>query len=331
MEHRSRGYAHYARENFDEAAAEYGEAIRLRPGVSVYYNDRGLAYLSKKDFDNAVADFNSAIRIDPDTIRYRFNRAQAHRGKKDFDKALADLDAVMRFEPDNADAKQTLRAVRRERIRSLMEVPHPKALLSGHLGFNINNYGKSYENDLGVGVRYELDGAYFLRNDGLHKFGVGLRASGDYGVGYGSIYSGRDTSYALITERAMSARLKPTYRLGSPKRHIDAQFLLDIPFYSQRSSFVMRDNGRYGLMNETPKINLGYAAGLGVRYGIVGINYEYPISSGGQAAVNASAFVTLVNPDDCSKIGMEVVPTVDFRWGGGVWNLIISLGVVFSY
>ena len=48
-----------SRKNYDQAIADYDDAIRLDPGGSpVRYTGRGYAWSQKKDYEKAIADYD---------------------------------------------------------------------------------------------------------------------------------------------------------------------------------------------------------------------------------------------------------------------------------
>ncbi len=79
---------------YDDAIADYTEAIRLNPEYYWAYNDREAAYNKKGDFRHTIADFTEMIRLDPENgeayhIRggAYFLRGQKSKAEADFDKA----------------------------------------------------------------------------------------------------------------------------------------------------------------------------------------------------------------------------------------------------
>ena len=50
---------------WEEAMAEYDEAIRLDPQLALAYNNRGVAYKNLGKHQRAIEDFDAAIRLDP--------------------------------------------------------------------------------------------------------------------------------------------------------------------------------------------------------------------------------------------------------------------------
>ncbi|MGO9108438.1 MAG: tetratricopeptide repeat protein, partial [Thermoguttaceae bacterium] len=65
-----RGVAYLRDLAYDNAIADFTEAIRLSPTCTTAYNFRGLASLAnaclgKGEYGKAIADFTEAIRLDP--------------------------------------------------------------------------------------------------------------------------------------------------------------------------------------------------------------------------------------------------------------------------
>jgi tetratricopeptide (TPR) repeat protein len=89
--------------DYDGAIADLDEAIRLQPGVSLYWRHRGLIRAFKGDYDRALADLDEAIRLDPAAADGYNKRAQVRTRKKDYDGTLADSEDAIRREPRNGD------------------------------------------------------------------------------------------------------------------------------------------------------------------------------------------------------------------------------------
>ena len=92
----------YAEEfgDYDVAAIEYGEAIKIDPGYREAYLRRGVAYEIYGHFDRAIADFSKAIVLDPSFGRayhllgiLRKSMGDNAKGDRDMEKAKQ-LDAT---------------------------------------------------------------------------------------------------------------------------------------------------------------------------------------------------------------------------------------------
>jgi Zn-dependent protease len=57
------------------AAADFDEAIRLRPGQAPYHVNRGLSYAHQGQYDRAVEDYLEAVRLDPRLSAAQINLA----------------------------------------------------------------------------------------------------------------------------------------------------------------------------------------------------------------------------------------------------------------
>ena len=64
------------------------------------YRNRGRAYLFKDDYDQAIADFTEAIQIDPEFSAAHFARGDAYRKKGDYDQAIADFTEAIQIDPE---------------------------------------------------------------------------------------------------------------------------------------------------------------------------------------------------------------------------------------
>jgi tetratricopeptide (TPR) repeat protein len=100
----AKGNLAYQSGKFDEAIADYGDALRLNPNDAVTYGARGTAYARKGDFDKAIADFTDFIRLDPDFVGAYVQRGLAYDGKGDYARAIADYDRALRIDPDRTEA-----------------------------------------------------------------------------------------------------------------------------------------------------------------------------------------------------------------------------------
>ncbi len=103
-----RGNDRFNLKEYDEAIADFDEAIRLNPNDSAAaYYDRGLVWVvAHKNFHKAISDFDQAIRLKypyPDGCYCA--RALCWDGLGEHDKAIADVDHVIRGNPKDALAR----------------------------------------------------------------------------------------------------------------------------------------------------------------------------------------------------------------------------------
>jgi tetratricopeptide (TPR) repeat protein len=98
----SRALAYENERDYDHALQDYTEAIRLNPNYAGTFNNRGNVYASKHDYDRAIQDYDEAIRLDPRHVTAFIGRANAYSEKGDYDRAFLDYDAAVRVNPRNA-------------------------------------------------------------------------------------------------------------------------------------------------------------------------------------------------------------------------------------
>jgi tetratricopeptide (TPR) repeat protein len=98
--HYSRGSALLDKKNCDGALADFDAAVRLRPTDPSHHGGRGLVFYScKKDFRQAAAAFGNVIRLSPrDAAAYDI-RGTSRRYFGDLDGSLADETAAIRLQP----------------------------------------------------------------------------------------------------------------------------------------------------------------------------------------------------------------------------------------
>jgi tetratricopeptide (TPR) repeat protein len=91
----ARGNAKHALKRYDEAIADYGLALALRPGAATLYYDRGNALKEKGDAVGAIADFDQALALNPNLGLAYFGRAEALANRGERDRAVRDYEKVI--------------------------------------------------------------------------------------------------------------------------------------------------------------------------------------------------------------------------------------------
>jgi len=64
-EHFERGFDHFQQEKWDEAIAEFQEAIRLDPGFGAAYEGLGYSYVGKREFEKAIEALEKYLQLVP--------------------------------------------------------------------------------------------------------------------------------------------------------------------------------------------------------------------------------------------------------------------------
>jgi len=95
----NRAFLYAVNKHYDQAIADYTEAIRLNPQSALTFDARGFVYAAKEDYDRAIADYNEAIRLNPEFGTAFNNRGFAYAAKEDYDRAIADYYEAIRLNP----------------------------------------------------------------------------------------------------------------------------------------------------------------------------------------------------------------------------------------
>ena len=91
----NRGNAHCCKADYEPAIADYTEAVRLDPRNAWAFGNRGKTHAMRGDLAKAIADFTRVLHLDPKNVRARWDRAQSYAQLGQYDKALADYDAAV--------------------------------------------------------------------------------------------------------------------------------------------------------------------------------------------------------------------------------------------
>jgi tetratricopeptide (TPR) repeat protein len=94
--------------DLDGVIKEQREAIRLKPDFAEAYNNLAVAIGSKGDLDGAIKAEREAIRLKPDYASAHFNLAVALQDKGDRQSAIAEYRRTLELQPGNAKAQADL-------------------------------------------------------------------------------------------------------------------------------------------------------------------------------------------------------------------------------
>ncbi len=89
--------------DFDRAIADYSEAIRLDPKYFYAWQARGQMWLNRGFPDRAISDFNVALKLYPNWTMVLEGRARAWQAKRDFNRAMTDFNEIIRIAPKYAE------------------------------------------------------------------------------------------------------------------------------------------------------------------------------------------------------------------------------------
>ena len=78
--------------------------IRLKSNDVLAYYNRGVAKVALGCYEDAIADFDEAIRLKPDHVQAYFNRGLAKVKLERYEEAIADFDEAIQLKSDYIDA-----------------------------------------------------------------------------------------------------------------------------------------------------------------------------------------------------------------------------------
>lgn len=99
----SRGILQNSREKFSKAIEDFDMALELGLNTDPYgiYINRGFSFLRIDEYDNAIADFSQAVDIDPDNASGYHSRARAYYRLDNFEEAVSDLKKAVELNQSN--------------------------------------------------------------------------------------------------------------------------------------------------------------------------------------------------------------------------------------
>ncbi|HTU22316.1 MAG TPA: tetratricopeptide repeat protein [Gemmataceae bacterium] len=103
-----RGAARVALGDLIGAVADFGEALRIHPGLVPAYCNRGGARVALGDLAGAVADFSEALSLNPHCLPAYRDRAITRYTLRDLDGAIADGKRAIQIDPRCIIAHRTL-------------------------------------------------------------------------------------------------------------------------------------------------------------------------------------------------------------------------------
>jgi len=203
------------------------------------------------------------------------------------------------------------------------------------------------------GMHLGINGAYFLRTEHLHKFGVAVgleRMTFSKKLYNNRIYLEEDeyleiagdNDYYISDVTAgntdISIRFSPTYRVGHPKRYADASFILNVPVIA-KSHLKKHATGIKHTTDEMFRTDIGYAVNIAGRYDMVGAGIGYgsafnTFQSGGPEVLHVGMYSYLPLYGN-----IEFVPAISYfpmlrhgqNWVDGWSQLAVSASVSAAF
>jgi tetratricopeptide (TPR) repeat protein len=106
----NRGLAYFRGKQYERAASDYSQAIRLNPTMATAVYNRAVAYHHMKRYRLAIADYSSTIGLNNKASLAYYSRGLAYSAIKDYSSAIADYDRALQMNP-KADPVYYVRGV----------------------------------------------------------------------------------------------------------------------------------------------------------------------------------------------------------------------------
>ena len=103
--YQQRGFASARDQKFEEAIADFNEALKIKPNESRIYEQRAAVEMKLRDYDKALADYSEAIKLKPNEVRYYLYRSYIYETKEDIPNSMADTEKALKLDPKNAEAQ----------------------------------------------------------------------------------------------------------------------------------------------------------------------------------------------------------------------------------
>ena len=97
----NRGIARDMLKQHADAISDYDMVIHLKPDDVIAYNHRGIAKAQLGQYENAIKDYDKAIKINKNLIAAYGNRGRAKEAIGQYTAAMADYNRVIRFRPED--------------------------------------------------------------------------------------------------------------------------------------------------------------------------------------------------------------------------------------
>jgi tetratricopeptide (TPR) repeat protein len=101
IERSNAGLANFERGAFDEAIAEFSQALKLDPKLAAALYNRGHTFVKMGRFDEAMSDLDAALLVEPALIQAYVARGDIWHKRGDSDRAMHEYDTAHEIAPQN--------------------------------------------------------------------------------------------------------------------------------------------------------------------------------------------------------------------------------------
>lgn len=90
---------HFDKQEYEKAAHNYTEAIKLNPDDSMSYEARGTTLMAMNLFGIALSDFSRAIELNPNISSHYTHRARCFISQYNYSAAIIDYTSAIKINP----------------------------------------------------------------------------------------------------------------------------------------------------------------------------------------------------------------------------------------
>ena len=101
--------------NHGEAIQVFSQYLKMKDAEMIapnHYNDRGLSYHAIGDYQNAIADFNQAIKTVPLYGSSYYHRGLTYQAMGQKQEALADFKRTLEVEKEHPEAEEIMKKIK---------------------------------------------------------------------------------------------------------------------------------------------------------------------------------------------------------------------------
>jgi len=198
-----RGNVYDRQGDYEKAIADFSQAIKLNPNFPTIYTSRGISYSNKGDHDRAITDHTEAIRLDPNSAIIYSNRGLAYKRKGDNNRAIADFTEAVRLDINYAFAYFIRGEIYKDK---------------GDNDKAIADYTQAIQSNPNYAVAYNNRGmVYYKKGDNdraIADFSQAIQLNPNHVVAYnnrGMVYYEKGDNDRAIADFSQAIRLDPDY------------------------------------------------------------------------------------------------------------------------
>lgn len=109
-EYKHKGHTYLKEGRYNEAIAQYNEAIKLDSSQPVYYSYRSQCNFMLQIYEDAILDAQHAVRLDPTNYRFRIREANAWSGLEYYEQSISIIEELLTISTLTKDERDLLKS-----------------------------------------------------------------------------------------------------------------------------------------------------------------------------------------------------------------------------